>query len=225
MWWGRYAYRSRSPRAVTPLNTRAVSTPASMPDKMSVEMLSPMITVSSGLLPARMRGRCTARRNIRGTRGAGRQGVRKTRWGAKHMRDAKHGSLREAKGAQRSATCTFHMEEGMEVPARFSKALDAVGNKGAPSFIMACRMMRGLGLPTKYALRPVDSSMGAVRLPVAGAMPCSVGPATGIPRHHTALRGREPVGSLHGWTGVCALVSTTMHMHGRALLCTITGCE
>jgi hypothetical protein len=55
----------------------------------------------------------------------------------------------------------------------------------APSFIMACRMMRGLGLPTKYALRPVDSSMGAVRLPVAGAMPCSVGPAIGSSGHQS----------------------------------------
>lgn len=36
--------------------------------------------------------------------------------------------------------------------------------------------MRGLGLPTKYALWPVVSSIGAVNARQAGIIPCSEGP-------------------------------------------------
>jgi len=36
--------------------------------------------------------------------------------------------------------------------------------------------MSGLGLPTKYALRPVASSIGATNAPQAGTRPPSVGP-------------------------------------------------
>jgi hypothetical protein len=113
MWWGRYAYRSRSPLAVTPLNTRAVSTPASMPDKMSVEMLSPMITVSSGLLPACMyRKKCEGharqeeRYSFKGQDTQVCEGTQDTLT----TQNAKHGTVHNSRCTQRNAVCTLCME-------------------------------------------------------------------------------------------------------------------
>lgn len=52
----------------------------------------------------------------------------------------------------------------------------AASSEWTPSILRPVRIIRGLGLPTKYACFPVASSIGATKARQAGMIPVSVGP-------------------------------------------------
>ena len=66
------------------------------------------------------------------------------------------------------------MPEMMSVSMR-SPTISAC-SRAHPSSESPVRIIRGLGLPTKYAFTPVANSIGATSAPHAGMMPSSAGP-------------------------------------------------